>query len=116
MRTVEMAHTTEAWADAKLKALIGHLVRIFPNAAVLSRQVADRYHVFVIMPYDGSTEKAIQVDRVLFLDRDAAVEEFVSLLCSVDLPSVLQMCDRYHLTHASWPQEMARTSHVASLD
>jgi hypothetical protein len=114
MRTVEMAPTTEAWDDAKLKALIGHLVRVFPNAAVLSRQVADRYHVFIIMPYDGSTEKAIQVDRALFLDRDVAVEEFASLLCSVDLPSVLQRCDRYYLSHASWPQEMARISHVAS--
>ena len=39
--------------EAALKALIRHLVLSFPKAAILSRQVGDRYHVFVMVPYAG---------------------------------------------------------------
>ena len=40
--------------EVALKALIRHLVLSFPDTAILSRQVGDRYHVFVIVPYaDG---------------------------------------------------------------
>ena len=60
----------QARGDAKLKALIRHLLRTFPQTSILSRQVGDTYHVFVIVPYGGGPEKAIQVESALLVDRD----------------------------------------------
>ena len=37
--------------ESALKALIRHLVLSFPESAILSRQVGDRYHVFIMVPY-----------------------------------------------------------------
>ncbi len=96
-----MAPTTQASAEAKVKAVIGHLVILFPHATVFSRQVADRYHVFVIVPYDGSPEKAIQVDRTVFLDPFLGVEEFASLLRSLTQkwPRKFEQADKWMICY-----------------
>ena len=97
----------EASVEAKLKALIRHLVRTFPQTSILSRQVGDTYHVFVIVPYAGGTEKAIQVERALLVEREPSVDELGALLERLNLSTVLQGSDRYELSHTSWPQTQA---------
>ncbi len=92
-----MAPTPTAWAEAKVRALIAHLVRLFPRATVFSRQVEDRYHVFVIVPYDGSPEKAIQADQAVFRDPLLGVEGFAARLSGLSLSTVLETSDRYEL-------------------
>ena len=94
----------ERGGDAKLKVLIWHLVTTFPQAAILSRQVEDTYHLFIIVFYGGAPEKAIQVERALLVDRDSSLDEFSSFLASLNLPTLLQGCDRYDLRHASRSQ------------
>lgn len=102
-----MEYPREMKADLKLKMLIRHLVTTFPQAAILSRQVGDRYHVFVIVPYGGGPEKAIQVERALLVERNPSVDEFGPLLDSLNLTTLLQGCDRYDLSEASWSQTQA---------
>jgi hypothetical protein len=51
-----MARPAQVRGDATLKVLIRHLVLSFPQAAILSRSVGGRYHVCVIVPYDGGAE------------------------------------------------------------
>ena len=46
-----MEYPGEVRGDAKLNVLIRHLVALFPQAAILSRQIGDTYHLFVIVPY-----------------------------------------------------------------
>ena len=102
-----MEFPEEASVEAKLKALIRHLVRTFPQTSILSRQVGDTYHVFVIVPYAGGPEKAIQVERALLVEREPSVDEFGALLDRLNLSTVLQGSDRYELSHTSWPQTQA---------
>jgi hypothetical protein len=87
----------EARADAKLKVLIRHLVLSFPHATILSRQVEDRYHVFVIAPYEGGPDKAVQVERAVLVERHTTVDEFRVLLESLHLPTLLQSCERFDI-------------------
>ena len=88
----------EEWrAEAKLKILIRHLVVSFPQASILSRQVGDRYHVFVMVPYDGGPEKLIQVERSMLADRQTTMQEFRVLLENLHLPTLLQSCERYDI-------------------
>ena len=42
---------------ARLTVLIRHLLLSFPQSAILSRSVGDRYHMFVICPIAGVSEK-----------------------------------------------------------
>jgi hypothetical protein len=90
----------EVRADATLKELIRHLVLSFPQTAIFSRQVGDAYYVFVIAPYDGGLEKAIQVERALLTDHHAALDDFRHLLETLDLPGILKTCDRSEIRSA----------------
>ena len=110
-----MEHARDIAGDAKLKALIRHLVTTFPQTSILSRQVGETYHVFVIVPYEGGPEKTIQVDRALLTDRQTTVDEFCMLLESLHLPTLLQSSERYDLRHADQSQpEPAGTRLVGS--
>jgi hypothetical protein len=91
-----MHPTGEARADATLKVLIRHLVLSFPQAAILSRSAGGRYYVCVIVPYDGGVEKAIQIERAWLAER-ATLEEFQQVLEHLNLPAILQTCERYEL-------------------
>ena len=97
----------QARGDAKLAVLIRHLVRTFPQTSILSRQVGDTYHVFVIVPYGGGPEKAIQVESALLVEREPSVDELGALLERLNLSMVLQRYDRYALSHTSWPHTQA---------
>lgn len=103
-----MEHSSETSVDEKLRSLIWYLVTAFPQAAILSRQVEERYHVFIIVPYGGGPEKAIQVERALLLDQDLSVDELGLLLDTLNLPTLLQGCERYDLNEASWRQTQVR--------
>ena len=102
-----MEYPGEVRGDAKLNVLIRHLVALFPQAAILSRQIGDTYHLFVIVPYGGGPEKAIQIERALLIERDPSVDEFGALLERLNLSMVLQRYDRYELSHTSWPHTQA---------
>lgn len=84
-------------AEEKLTVLIRYLVHSFPLASILSRQVGSRYHVFVIVPFDGSGEKTLQVEATVFLDRTLRVERFAALLSTLNLRRVFDRGDRYDL-------------------
>ena len=62
-----MEHETARRVEAKVKAVIWHLVRRFPHAAILSRQVEGKDHLFTIMPYDETPEKEIQIEQALLV-------------------------------------------------
>ena len=64
--------------EAKLKVLIRHLVTSFPETSILSREIAGRYHLFIIVPYSGGPEKAIQVDRAVLREPALSEDEFAS--------------------------------------
>lgn len=102
-----MAWYQETEAEAKLKVLIRHLVLSFPQASILSWQVGRGDHVFLIVPYDGSLEKTIQVETAVFQDQNFGVQEFASLLCRLDLCTALDRCDRYDLNFSGRYQEWA---------
>jgi hypothetical protein len=75
-----------------------------PQTSILSRQVGDTYHVFVIVPYGGGPEKAIQVESALLVEQDSSVEEFGSLRDSLNLSALIQGRERYDLCRASRPE------------
>ena len=92
-----MAWYHDRSAEDKLTVLIGYLVRSFPLASILSRQVGDRYHVFVIAPFDGSREKTLQVETTIFHDQRLRLEEFAALLSLCNLRRKFDQGDRYDL-------------------
>ena len=69
-----MEHSPDRETEPALKAVIRHLVLSFPNAAILSREVGDRYHVFVIVPYGGGPEKTLQVERAWLVESTRSIE------------------------------------------
>ena len=94
----------ETRRDTKLQALIRHLVLSFPKAAILSRSVQERYHVCVIVPYDGSPEKALQVERTLCRESARSIQEFERFLFHLNLPLIFQTHERYDVGLASPPE------------
>ena len=102
-----MEDPAEMFVDAKLKALIRHLVMSFPYAAILSRPVEDRYHLFLIVPYGNAREKAIRVERILLVEQHPSVHDFVCLLDRLNLTTFLEEHDRYDLTHARWRHQIS---------
>ena len=92
-----MAWYQEPSAEEKLTVLIRYLVPTFPRASILSRQVGSRYHVFVIVPFDGSQEKTLQVETTVFHNRNQRVEGFAALLSTLNLRRVFDRSDRYDL-------------------
>ena len=90
--------------DAKLQTLIHHLVNSFPLTSILSRQVGNVYHVFVIVPHNGAPDKTIQVERALLVEPSPSLDEFTVFLTRLDLPRVLEGCARYDLRYAMWTQ------------
>ena len=109
-----MEDPAEMFLNAKVKALIRHLVMSFPHAAILSRPVEDGYHLFLIVPY-GAPEKAIRVERTLLVERHPSVHDFVFLLDRLKLTSLLESHNRYDLTHGRWSQQIrvGETSAIA---
>ncbi len=106
-----MEHETAIRVEAKVKAVIWHLVTRFPHAAILSRQVEGKDHHFTIIPRDETPEKEIQIAQALLADHDPSVHEFASLLNRLAIQTVLHESDRYHLTRDNWTQAMpARTN------
>lgn len=97
--------------ETALKMLIRHLVLSFPQAGIFSRPVGHAYQVFVIAPYDGGPDKAIQVERAWLAEQQATIDEFQQVLESLNLPTVLERCERYELrpargsapANAGWP-------------
>ena len=83
--------------DSKLKVLVRHLVMVFPKASVYWREVEGRYCTFVIVPFAGGSEKAIQVDLAILRDPAVTEEELDSALNGLHLPSILETCARYDL-------------------
>ena len=92
-----MAWYQEPSAEDKLTVLIRYLVHSFPLASILSRQVDECYHVFVIVPFDGSHEKTLQVETRVFRNRTQRVEAFAAILSALNLRRVFDHCDRYDL-------------------
>ncbi len=107
-----MAWYQDRSAEDKLTVLIGYLVRSFPLASILSRQVGDRYHVFVIAPFDGSREKTLQVETAIFHDQRLRVEEFATLLSLCNLRREFDHGDRYDL---DWFDRHAEASRMSPL-
>lgn len=101
-----MAWYKERNAEEKLTVLIRYLVHSFPLASILSRQVGDRYHVFVIVPFDGSQEKTLQVDTTIFRHQSLPVERFTALLSTLNLRRVFDRNDRYDLDWFARHDEM----------
>jgi hypothetical protein len=105
-----MRRTGEDRVETALKVLIQHLVLCFPQATIFSRPVGDTYQVFVIAPYDGSADTALQVERAWLADQ-ASVDEMRQVLEMLNLPTVLESCARYDLgsahrrdpANAGWP-------------
>lgn len=102
-RRGQMDPPRETGPDAGLKVLIRHLVLSFPQAAILSRSVGERYHVCVIVPYDGSPEKAAQVERALCDESARSIKGFELLLSQLNLPLLFQTRDRYDVRVAHPP-------------
>lgn len=92
-----MAWYKERSAEEKFTVLIRYLVHSFPLASILSRQVGDRYHVFIIVPFDGSPEKTLQVETSIFRRQSLRVEGFAALLSALNLRRVFDRTDRYDL-------------------
>ncbi|MCE3222859.1 MAG: hypothetical protein K0S58_1039 [Nitrospira sp.] len=93
-----MESAGEARVDATLRALIRHLVLSFPQAAILSRSVGTRYHVCVIVPYDGSPEKTVQAEQAMDGERARSVKDVERQLSQLNLPLLLQTRERYDLS------------------
>lgn len=104
-----MAWYQERSAEEKLTVLIQYLVRSFPLASILSRQAGDRYHVFVIVPFDGSQEKTLQVETTVFCHRSLRVEGFAALLSTLNLRRVFEQADRYDI---DWLGRHSEVSHT----
>jgi hypothetical protein len=98
----KMEDPAEMVLNAKLKALLRHLVVSFPHASILSRPVEDRYHLFLIVPYGEAPEKTIRVERALLVERHLSVHDFVLLLDRLNITSFLERHNRYDLTHNRW--------------
>ncbi len=113
-----MKDRAEMFLNAKVKTLIRHLVMSFPHAAILSRPVEDRYHLFLIVPYGDVPEKSIRVERTLLVERHPSVHDFIFLLDRLKLTSFLESHDRYDLTHGRWSQQIrvGETSVIAPSD
>ena len=110
-----MVRSGATGAEAKLKVLIRHLVMSFPHTSILSRQIEDRYHLLVIVPYEGGPEKAIQVERAFLFEKDRSVEDFGVFLSHLNLPTLLHDRERYDLRSASRPHpEQARRCRAVS--
>lgn len=109
-----MEHHVEMSGDAKLKALIRHLVTTFPHAAILSRRMEETYDLFTIVPYDGAPEKLIQVEKALLVERNPSVHDFACLLDSLNLTTLLEGRDRYDLNHASWTHPVSERARYQS--
>jgi hypothetical protein len=103
----------DSGTEAALKRLIRHLVLSFPETSVLSRQVGDRYHVFVIVPYDG-TEKTIQVERAWLVESARSIQASEGFLEQLNLPVVFETHERYELRAASSPQAMGASRSPAN--
>jgi len=84
-------------AEDKVTVLIRYLVHSFPLASILSRQVEARYHLFVIVPFDGTPEKTLQVEIAMFRDQRLAVEGFAARLSALNLHRIFDRIDRYEL-------------------
>jgi hypothetical protein len=107
-----MAWYQDPGAEDKLTVLIRYLVHSFPLASILSRRVEDRYHVFVIVPFDGSREKTLQVETTVFHDQQLPIGRFASLLSMLNLRTVYERGDRYDL---HWLGRHADTHHTSAL-
>ena len=92
-----MAWYHEPGAEEKCAVLIRHLVLGFPQASILSWQVGARYHVFVVVPHDGSREKTLQVDTHVFHDPRLRVEEFAARRSTLERRARGARVFRYHL-------------------
>ncbi|MGC3973503.1 MAG: hypothetical protein QM771_03860 [Nitrospira sp.] len=92
-----MAWYQERSAEEKLTVFIRYLVHSFPLASILSRQVGDQYHVFVIVPFDGSQEKTLQVETTVFRNGRLRLDGFAALLSALNLRRVFDQHDRYDL-------------------
>lgn len=99
-----MDQSEDIRTDVTLKVLIRHLVLSFPQAAILSRSVGERYHVCVIMPYDGSPEKAVQIERAMCGEPARSIKEFERVLAQLNLPTLFQTRERYELRLAGRPR------------
>jgi len=84
-------------AEDKVTVLIRYLVHSFPLASILSRQVAGRYHLFVIVPFDGTAEKTLQVEIAMFRDPRVPVERFAARLSALNLHRIFDRIDRYEI-------------------
>jgi hypothetical protein len=89
--------------EAKLKAFIRYLVTNFPQCGLLSRQIGEVHHVFVIKPYGGGPGKTIQVDRGLLTEPARSIRDFECCLSKLDLPRLLQKHERCELRCVSRP-------------
>lgn len=107
-----MAYYQAQGAEEKLTLLIWYLVRSFPLASILSRQVGDRYHVFIIVPFDGSQEKTVQVETNIFQDQELPVERFAELLSTVNLRRMFDRGNRYDF---EWRSRQSEAVHIATL-
>jgi hypothetical protein len=92
----------DAHLEANLKVLTRYLVATFPDMSILSRDIEGRYHLFVLVPFTGGAEKAIQVDRPVLEDPALTEEEIVFRLDSLHLPTVLHGCVRVDLELHNW--------------
>lgn len=111
LEVITMAWYHERIAEEKLTVLIRYLVHSFPLASILSRQVGDRYHVFVIVPFDGSPEKTLQVETTVFRNRSLRVEGFTALLSTLNLRRLFDQNDRYDL---NWFGRQPKARHAAT--
>jgi hypothetical protein len=101
-----MAQSADRGIEVALKTLIRHLVLSFPETTILSRQVGDRYHVVVIVPYAGGPENTLQVERAWLLESARSIKASERLLESLDLPRLFQTRERVELRHPSTPHLM----------
>ena len=92
--------------ELALRTLIRHVVLNFPHAAILSRQVGDRYHVFVIVPYRGGPENTLQVERAWLVESARSIEGSEGLLAALDLPWRFQTHEQVELRYPSTLQVM----------
>ncbi len=106
-----MEYETARRVNAKVKAVIWHLVTRFPHAAILSRQVEGKDHHFTIIPHDETPEKEIQIAQALLANRTPNVPELRTLLYRLHIATILQECDRYHLTRTDGQHQMAAWLH-----
>ncbi len=103
-----MEDPANIFLNAKLKALIRHLVMSLPHAAILSRSVENRYHLFLIAPFGGAHEKAMRVEITVLVERHPSVHDFVFLLDRLNLTSFLERHNRYDLTHGMWSHQILK--------